>query len=303
VQIIRRTFIAGGTGLAFAAGSWKMRLSTSSVLFNSLPVEDACRRIAEAGYEGVDFWQGERFKANHLDEALQRLGPRGLKALLDRHRLKLCSFTCFYIGNERYAEMLGAAGGGNGLYIRESRYYGTSGPSSGATRTKDVREIRDQIRSVVESLKPSLELAEKYNFQVAIENHSSAILNSLDSFEALLDLSAAYPRLWIALAPYHLQRDGIPVEKVIALVGKRMRFLYAWQNEPEIKQLPGFGSTDFTPWLKALAEVDYRGYVNPFMHENLRVAPGERQGMPADEMSKSIIQSRRYLEQCRHKFS
>jgi sugar phosphate isomerase/epimerase len=278
-----------------------MRLSTSSVLFNSLPVEEACRRIAAAGYEAVDFWQGERFRANHVDEALERLGPRGLKALLDRNRLKLCSFTCFYIGIERYAEMLGVAGSGDGLYIRESRYYGTTGASSGATRPSDMADLRNQMRSVIESLKPALELAAKYNFQVAIENHSSAILNSVDSFKVFLEL-AAHPRLWIALAPYHLQRDGISVEQVIGLVGKRTRFLYAWQNQPELKQLPGFGSTDFTPWLKALADVEYRGYINPFMHEDLRVAPGERQGMPADEMSQSIVTARRYLEQCRAKF-
>ena len=296
----RRTFLAGAVAARASAAGWRMRLSTSSVMFNSLPVEEACRRIAAAGYEAVDLWQGERFKANHLDEALERLGPGGLKAMLERNRLKLCSFTCFYIGIGRYAEMLGVAGG-DGLYIRESRYYGTTGPSSGATRPKDTAGLRSQIRSVIESLKPSLELADKYNFQVAIENHSSAILNSADSFKVFLEL-ATHPRLCIALAPYHLQRDGIPVEQVIALVGKRTRFLYAWQNEPEVKQLPGFGSTDFTPWLKALAEVDYRGYVNPFMHENLKVAPGERAGMPSDQMSESIVKARRYLEQCRGKF-
>jgi sugar phosphate isomerase/epimerase len=304
-DISRRIFVAGAAGATFtrapAPAGWRMRLSTSSVLFNSLPIEEACRRIADAGYDAVDLWQGERFKANHLDEALERLGPDGLKALLERNRLKLCSFTCFYIGIERYAGMLGEAGGGDGLYIRESKYYGTSGASYGATRPTDSAGLRRQIREVIESLKPSLELAEKHDFQVAIENHSSAILNSVDSFKAFLEY-ASHPRLWIALAPYHLQRDGIPVEQVIALIGKRMRFLYAWQNEPEVKQLPGFGSTDFTPWLKALAEVDYRGYVNPFMHENLRAAPGERQGMPADEMSKSVIASRRYLERCRGKF-
>lgn len=268
-------------------------------MFNSLPVEEACRRIAAAGYDAVDLWQGERFHANHLEEALARLGPGGLKALLEDNRLSLCSFTCFYIGIERYAEMLGVAGGGNGLYIRESRYYG-SGPSGGATRPKDLGDLRQQIRALVETLKPALELADKHNFQVAIENHSSAILNSVDSFKAFLEFGS-HPRLWIALAPYHLQRDGIAVEQVIALIGKRMRYFYAWQNGPEVKQLPGFGSTDFTPWLKALAEVDYRGYVNPFMHENLRAAPGEGHGMAPDEMSKAIVTSRRYLEQCRAK--
>ncbi len=66
-------------------------------------------------------WQGERFHVNHLEESLARLGPAGLARLLDAHRLRLCSFTCFFIGIDRYAELLGVAGRGQAAFIRESR--------------------------------------------------------------------------------------------------------------------------------------------------------------------------------------
>ena len=289
MQLTRRELLAAAAG---AAAPWRMRLSASSVLFNTLPVEQACARIADAGYEAVDYWQGERFKTNHLEEALARLGPDGLARLLVDHRLRLCSFTCFFIGIDRYADMLGAAGRGDGAFIRESRYYGTApNNSGGATRPTDLADLRRQMRDLVESLKPQLALAGKHNFRVAIENHSNAILNSVDSFKVFLDL-ATHPRLWIALAPYHLQRDRIPVEDVIALAGHRTLFFYAWQNEPGNNQLPGVGSTDFTPWIRALAKVNYRGYVNPFMHDN-------RHEIAPDQMSPAIVRARRYLEQCR----
>jgi sugar phosphate isomerase/epimerase len=158
------------------------------------------------------------------------------------------------------------------------------------------------MKSLLESLKPSLELADRYKFRIAIENHSAALLNSADSFKAFVEL-ASHPRLGIALAPYHLQRDKIPVEDVIAIAGPRLLFFYAWQNEPEIRQLPGGGSTDFTPWLKALAAADYRGYINPFMHESLKAAPGEdRRALSTAAMSEAIVSARRYLEQCRRSF-
>ena len=126
------------------------------------------------------------------------------------------------------------------------------------------------MRSVMASLKPQLELADKYDFQIAIENHRGALLNSVDSFKVSLDL-ANHPRIGIALAPYHLH--------------------YAWQYEKGVNQLPDFGSADFTPWLAALGRSNYAGWVNPFMH-------GEN---PPVEMAKALAKSKSCLAQCRAK--
>ena len=76
------------------------------------------------------------------------------------------------------------------------------------------------------------------------------------------------PRIGIALAPYHLQVAGISVTDVIATAGKQLFFFYAWQNGDGLNQLPGIGPTDCTPWLRALAKIGYRRYVNPFMHHH-----------------------------------
>ena len=57
------------------------------------------------------------------------------------------------------------------------------------------------MKLFLESLKPELELAEKHNCTLAIENHSGkSLLNKLDSFRAFTDLNQ-HPRLGIALAP------------------------------------------------------------------------------------------------------
>ena len=62
-------------------------------------------------------------------------------------------------------------------------------------------------------------------------------------------------------------------------------FFYAWQKSPDAKQLPGIGPTDMTPWLQALADIKYRGYVNPFMH-----------GHPKpDAIAANLAKSREYL--------
>jgi sugar phosphate isomerase/epimerase len=254
-----------------------MNLSTSSVMFNTLPVEQAIARIVSLGFDGVDIWQGERFKTTHLDEVVKRLGTSGLEDLLAKHRLQLAAFTCYLgIPIEPYVEILGKVGKGRGVLVRESEY----------TRGAPIGDIAARMRALRDQLQPQIALAEKHNFSIAIENHSGAILNTLDSLKAFLEI-VDHPRVGVGIAPYHLQKAGIAVEDAIALAGKRLLFFYAWQDAPDAKQLPGIGPTDFTPWLRALAAVNYTGHVNPFMH-------GENQ-----DMAKSVLESRRYLERCR----
>ena len=54
------------------------------------------------------------------------------------------------------------------------------------------------------------------------------------------------------------------------------------------EQLPGIGPTDCAPWIAALAKVDYRWYVNPFMHHEPE----------PDEMAEALAKSRDYLKEC-----
>ena len=281
----RRDFLkamgAGAAALAAAGAAganettpkrWAMRLSTSSIEFSKLPIEQACERIAKLGFEAIDIWSAHA-GCPHLDDVLKRLGPDGLKELLARHKLKLYAFSVYSGGYPRYAELLGKAGGG--VAVR------------GSTRAAKGKELAAQMKAFLEGLKPLAELAEKHDSRVAIENHGGSLLNAPDSFKAFVDLNRS-DRLGIALAPYHLQRAKASVPEVIRIAGKQLLFFYAWQNAPGTGQLPGLGKTDFAPWLAALAEIDYAGYVNPFMHHE--PAP--------DEMSAALAKSRGYLLEC-----
>jgi len=288
-SITRRRFIqraVAGFGIAssasllrgFAAASpearpaWRCRLSTSSILFKGLPLEQACDRIAALGFEAVDIWSAYD-NCPHLDDAAKRLGPSGLKALLAKHHLQLCAFSVYVGGYPKYAELLGGVGGGVAIQ-------GSAGPCK-------PEELTAKMRAFLESLKPQLELAERHNSRLAIENHGDALLHSLDSFKAFVDLNTS-PRLGLALAPYHLQAGGASVEEAIRICGRQLLFFYAWQNRPEVAQLPGHGPTDFTPWLRALGQVNYGGFVNAFMHGHLE----------PDVMSAALTKSRDYLKQC-----
>ena len=255
-----------------SASPWQLRLSTSSIHFTELPIEKACEKIAELGFEAIDVWSAHE-GCPHLDDVASRLGSEGLRELLAGHKLKLFAFSVYQGGYERYAELLGKAGGGVAIQ-------GSAAPCK-------PEELSARMRQFIEGLKPAVELAEKYNSYLAIENHGQALLDSLDSLKAFVDANTS-PRLGIALAPYHIQASKASVPEAIRICGQQLFFFYAWQNQPDVKQLPGVGPTDMTPWIRALAQIRYRGYVNPFMHGH----PG------TDIMMTNLATARDYLKNC-----
>jgi len=255
-----------------AAGPWKMRLSGSSINYTALPIEQACERLAALGFEAVDVWSAHA-GCPHLDDALNRLGPGGLQDLLAKHKLALFAFSVYVGGYRKYAELLGQAGGG--VAVR-----GSAGPVK-------PEELTAKMKAFLEGLKGEAELAGQNSSWLAIENHGSALLDSVDSFKAFVD-NNTNPRVGIALAPYHLQARKDSVEEAIAAAGTQLLFFYAWQHAPGTGQLPGHGPADCAPWIAALAKAGYAGYVNPFMH-----------GHPEpDAMAAALKTSREHLLAC-----
>jgi sugar phosphate isomerase/epimerase len=260
-----------------AASPWRMRLALSSVMFEETPFEDVCERAAKLGFEAIDIWCPFG-KCRHLDDVVQRLGPEGLRSLLARHGLGLCSFSVYGVGFPKYADFIGKFGGG--VAVRESAY--GKFPAS---------ELTSQMKAFFEKLKPDIEQAASAKARLAIENHGDALLNNLDSIKAFVDLNPAPQHVGIALAPYHLQAIKASVTDAILACDRQLLFFYAWQNEPDFKQLPGHGATDFTPWLQALAKINYAGYVNPFMHGSAT----------AENMATALIKANAYLRNCQAK--
>lgn len=281
----RRSFLmalGGGLAAAGARGQedaatkgteWTMRLSASSVAFTKLSIEEACERIAALGFEAIDIWCPFR-GCVHLKDVGDRLGADGLRALLTKTKLKLNAFSVYTTGYRPYAKLLGDVGGG--VAVR-----GSQGglPKAG--------ELTKRMKAFFEKLKPDAELAAKHNSYIAIENHGNALLHTLDSFKAFVDLNPS-DRIGIALAPYHLQGAKVSIPEAIKVAGKQLRYFYAWQRAKGVGQLPGHGPADVKPWLQALAEINYEGYVNPFMHHEPE----------PDAMSEALGKSRAYLLEC-----
>ncbi len=249
---------------------WQMRLATSSIHYAHLPIEEACAEIAKLGYEAIDIWSAHQ-GCPHLDDVLERFGPEGLKDLLAENKLKLFAFSTYKGGYAKYAELLGGAGGGVAV--------------QGSGKASDPEDLTASMKAFLEGLKPLAELAEEHDSYLALENHGNNLLQTIDSLKAFVDLNDS-PRLGIALAPYHLQAIDASVPEAIEVCGRQLFFFYAWQRGKGLEQLPGVGTTNFAPWVEALAKVRYRGYVNPFMH-------GEQE---TEVMSEHLAKSWDYLK-------
>ena len=298
--ITRRSFLgtAAGCGTAMSVlpmcgcssvsqsgdKKWKMKLATSSVMFDKLPIEKVCERTQRLGLDALDIWGPFTYyktHCDHLEDVRKRLGGKGLAELMSKHKLQVAAFTLYQKSRfSDYWEMIRDYGGG--VIVRSDR----------AKKSKP-EDMTKNMKAFFEGLKPEIELAEKSNSVLAIENHGGGLLNPLDSFKAFVELNPNPKRVGIAFAPYHLQgykKINISMTDFIKVAGSQMKFFYAWQRGTQkdsfgLGQLPGFGPADFTPWLRALADTNYSQYLSIFLHGH----------GPADEMEANVLKSRAYL--------
>ncbi|MCF7954193.1 MAG: sugar phosphate isomerase/epimerase [Phycisphaerae bacterium] len=269
---------------------WDMKLATSSVMFDKLKIEDICKISQNIGLDALDIWGPFKYyetKCDHLEDVKKRLGGKGLRELMTKHKLEVAAFTLYQ--NCRFSdywEMIRDYGGG--VIVRSDR-----------ARASKPEDMTKNMKAFFEGLKPEIELAEKSNSIIAIENHGGGLLNPIDSFKAFVELNPNPKRVGIAFAPYHLQgykKINISMTDFIKVAGPQIKFFYGWQRGTQkdsfgVNQLPGFGPVDFTPWLQSLADAKYSQYLSIFLHGH----------GPTDETQANVSKSRDYLLNCRKK--
>ena len=263
-----------------------MKLTTSSVIFDELKIEQVCERVQRIGLRALDIWgpfTHYKTRCDHLEDIRTRLGGKGLAELLARHKLEVAAFTLYQKAElSQYCQMIRDYGGG--VIVRSDK----APPSS-------AKDMPANMRRFFEKLKPEIELAEKCDSILAIENHGGGLLNPIESFKAFVELNPNPKRVGIAFAPWHLQGyKDTPVTEFIETAGPQIQFFYAWQRGTQkdkfgLGQLPGIGPVDFTPWLQKLADADYPRYLSIFLHG---------QTLP-DDIEPRIAKSREYLLKCR----
>ena len=281
-----------GNGRLRAAPDFRFRYILASSLYGTLKLKEILPEVARTGCRFIDIWP-----RGHADqrEQIEEMGHEAFGRLLQQHGVQVGILTHYDLGPFGLQEAMNVG-----------RQWGTRILICGSVkRTGEGPEsLNAEIDAFIEKMKPHVAAAEEAGVTIGIENHGSALIRSPDSIRYLAEKSPS-PRLGIALAPYHLPQDPELIAGLIRDLGPKMVHFYAWQHgkgamkklpkAEEMEQLPGYGSLDFVPVVRALKETRYQGWTSIFMHPVPRGIPI----LPtAREVTDAVNRSRRYLEEC-----
>jgi len=304
-MLSRRQFIGAVTALATApalAAKPKFRLNyiLSSSMYGRLPLKEILPEVAKTGADTIDIWP--RVHGNQREQ-IEETGHEAFSKMLRSHKtskgiLRMGCITRYDLGPfGLQKEMVFAKKFGTKLMVCGGR----------GKRGLKGAELKTEVKKFTELMKPHLAAAEAANVTIAIENHSSNLINTPDSLKWLIELAPS-KHLGIALAPYHLETLGVDAAghaTLIKALGKRIAMFYAWQHgmgchkklpkEQELLQMPGRGKLDFKPILGALKAIGYNGLTSIFMHPVPRGIPIL---LTAAECTVEINRARAYLDKC-----
>lgn len=292
--ISRRTFLGAaalslaGSRSAFAADHpYSFRYIVASCMYGELPLSQILPEIRNTGASEIDLWP--RVHGNQREQ-IDTMGHDAFRDALEAHDVSLGIITRYDLGPYNLQDEMNVVRSLGGNMIVTG-----SGNVEGASE-------KERVKKFVEKMKPHVAKAEELGVTIAIENHGNQLIYTPDSLRYFAEYAES-DSLGIALAPYHLEQDASLIANLIRDVGPKMVHFYAWEygmgcteklpKRQELKQLPGFGSLDFTPIIKALRDTLYAGRTSIFMHPVPR-------GIPiyptAPEVTHVMNRSREYLE-------
>ena len=301
-KFLSTTAAAAALPAIATAAKPKFRLNyiLSSSMYGRLPLKEILPEVTKTGADTIDIWPAVH---GNQREQIEAMGHDAFAAMLRAHKtakgtLRMGCITRYDLGPFGLQKEMAFA-----------KKFGTKLMVCGGRGRRDLtgHELKAEVKNFAELMKPHLEAAEATGVTIAIENHSSNLINTPDSLKWLAELAPS-PHLGIALAPYHLESLGVDADGHAALIkalGNRIAMFYAWQygmgcskklpKEQELLQMPGRGKLDFTPILDALKAIRFTGVTSIFMHPVPR-------GIPildtTAQCTTEINRARSYLEKC-----
>ena len=276
---------------AAAVEPWQPRWILASALYGTFPLADILPEVAKTGADMIDLWPKPHGTQR---EEIDTLGEEQVKAMLAAAGVRLGGIACYKVGAFKLANEFALAKrlGGEGTVLV------TTAPGNGSLSGD---ALTAALKMFLEKLAPSIAAAEATGGVIAIENHSSSLLQTPEGIRRFAEL-ATHDRVGIAFAPHHLPQDAALIATLARELGPKVKFVYAQQHgkgskeklpkEDELLQMPGRGPLDFRPLMRELAAMRFAGPVEIFMHPVPRGVP--ILGSVA-EITAEIIRAREHL--------
>jgi sugar phosphate isomerase/epimerase len=293
LQTLAAASVAPALPSLAATKPFKLQYLLSSALYGDMKLAQVLPEVKPAGCVGLDLWGKQH--ATHREE-VDEMGVDAFEALLKKHGVRLICSTRYPLGPfGLQPEMPIVKRLGGSLIVCASK-----GPKNvtGA-------EAKAGIQEFLELMKPHADKAAEHGITLAVENHANALLYTPDSLRYWAELNT-HPALGVAFAPHHLHEHVAEIPKLLHTLGARnLPFIYFQEygigskqtvaKEIELQQLPGYGTLDYKPIVRALREIGFTGYAEIFMHPTPRGLPM----LPTPgEITRAINKSRDYIEKC-----
>jgi fructoselysine 3-epimerase len=244
-----------------------MRFSQSSFVYFNHPLKQAIRRLRQFGYQGIEIWGGRPHMYRHdLDDELD-----AIRALLDEYEMAVPNFIPAQF---RYPSILCSA---NKAVRRDSVRYimdamdnalrlGAPSVSLCAGMTLEGESLEQGWKNLRQSIVELLDYTEGTNLRLLIEPahkaESTLILTVADGLRMIHEIQSE--RLGICLDTGHANVNGEDLAQVVNACRDIPFHIHIDDNrgDNDAHMIPGEGSINYTPFVQALEEINYRGFVS-----------------------------------------
>ncbi len=244
-----------------------MKFAQSSFLYFNYPLGQAIRRLHQFGYDGIEIWGGRPHMYRHdLDAELD-----GLKALLDE-----CEMTVpnFIPAQFRYPSILCSS---NSSVRRDSVRYiqsaidnalklGAPSVSLCAGMTLGDESVEAGWANLRQSIVELLDYTDQTDLLLLIEPahraESTLILTVVDGLRMIHEIKSE--RLGICFDTGHAAVNGEDLAQAVRAIKGLPLHVHIDDNrgDSDAHMIPGEGSIDYAPFVGALKEIGYRGFLS-----------------------------------------
>jgi sugar phosphate isomerase/epimerase len=253
-----------------SVAKWTPRWLLASSLYGTLPLETVLAQAAKCGAQAIDIWP--KIHADHREQ-WNAMGDDAFAELLSKFNVPLGCITQFPPG---------PFGQDSECQVAMQHHCSLIVTGSPAQKGLEGQALRQAILEFADKLKPHLDVATECGVTIAIENHAQQLISNWDAMRWLRDAAPSH-NLGVAMAPYHLPQEPTNLASWIKELGPFLKLFYAWQHgqgamqalpkAQQLQQLPSRGPLDFRPIMQALAEIQFPGWIEIFMHPFPRGIP------------------------------
>ena len=244
-----------------------MLFAQSSFVYFNYSLRDAIRRLHQFGYQGIEIWGGRPHMYRHdLDAEFD-----SIKRLLDE-----CEMTVpnFIPAQFRYPSILCSAN--EAVRCDSVRYIedaidnalklGAPSVSLCAGMTLAGESIEQGWKQLRQSIIELLDYTDQTKLKLLIEPahraESTLILTIADGLRMIREIGSE--RLGICLDTGHANVNGEELAQVVSELKNTPLHIHIDDNngDSDAHMIPGEGRIDYAPFIRALNEIDYHGFVS-----------------------------------------